>query len=349
MLIKTDVQSVCEVFYLDKMTDVANALPLFNGIKIAIFASSSIGESVIFELAQSLKKRGAEVFINTIKDGELCKTIENATALALFLEENGFTRKDAVLNVGGGTVCDSGGFTASIYKRGIRFYNFPTTVLCAVDACIGGKTAVDCGGVKNLLGTFCQPNGAFIVKELLPCDNLELIEAGKSEIVKYAVLDREFLRYLQALPDGNVGDFLFEIIEKCLDIKKRYVQADLRDEGVRHALNLGHTAAHAAESKYKYAVSHAEAVKLGLLAETALSYKIGAIGEERYAELCALYLKFFNRSSYELEDLLELIPFALHDKKNEGGKIAFVLPSDDGCEKREFTVEELIKTIKNAD
>lgn len=347
MQIKTTENS-CDVLFFDVLSSAVRALPLSSGKRVALFVSEKADGAAVREAARQIEESGAQAFVKTIRDGECCKTVENATALAIYLDENGFTRNDIIVNVGGGTVCDLGGFVASIYKRGVRFYNLPTTVLCAVDACVGGKTAVDAGGVKNLLGTFFQPSGAFVVKELIPQENSELINAGKSEIVKYAILDEEFFNYLQRLSEDVFDGVLFDVIEKCLNIKKRYVEADERDEGARRALNLGHTVAHAIESRNGYAVCHADAVKTGLLAETELALKIGAINCERYKSICALYEKYFNRSHYDLKQLIELIPFTVHDKKNSDGKIKFVLPSGSTVEEFGFTAEQLKKIAESA-
>lgn len=347
MQIKT-ADNLCDVLFFGDVSSAVRALPLSLGKKVALLVSEKIDGAVIFRAARQIEECGAQAFVKTIADGERCKTVENATALALYLDENGFTRKDIIVNVGGGTVCDLGGFVASIYKRGVRFYNLPTTLLCAVDACIGGKTAVDAGGVKNLLGTFFQPSGAFVVKELIPQENFELINAGKSEIVKYALLDEEFFDYLQGLSGDLFDGVLFEVIEKCLNIKKKYVEADEHDEGARHALNLGHTVAHAIEAKNGYATCHADAVKTGLLAETELALKIGAINLERYKSICALYEKYFGLSHYNLKKLTALIPLAVHDKKNSDGKIKFILPSGSSVEEFGFTAEQLIKIAESA-
>ena len=234
-----------------------------------------------------------------------------------------------ILNLGGGTVCDLGGFVASIYKRGILYYNIPTTLLCAVDACIGGKTAVDCNGKKNHWGTFYQPEKVCIIGDIIKSLPNELIDAGKSEIVKYAVIDEDFYEYLSELPIENFTTELTTIIQKCLRIKGRFVEFDERDRGARHALNAGHTIAHAIEAQSGFSIDHATAVMLGLITETNIAYKSGFIGQNRFERLTKLYRKYFgDYAELSLDEIENLIPFMQSDKKNQNGKICFVLPCE---------------------
>ena len=146
---KTIENKFTEVSFTDDFPDLRAFAGDFSGKKIAIFASENLPESDAGEIKATLKKAGGNVFFVPVGDGENCKTVENAEKLSIELDELGFSRTDVIVNLGGGTVCDLGGFVASVYKRGLDYYNVPTTLLCAVDACIGGKTAVDFGGRKN--------------------------------------------------------------------------------------------------------------------------------------------------------------------------------------------------------
>lgn len=315
-----------DIIYINEFSQIKNAFVGFKNKKIAIISPVGLYKTAE-RLLSVIKDCGAEVFIYKIRDGENCKTIENAINISDFLDENGFSRSDVIVNIGGGTVCDLGGFVASIYKRGVQYINIPTTLLCAVDACIGGKTAVDCNGKKNSWGTFYQPSYVIIIGEILNKLSPELIEAGLSEIVKYAVIDAEFCDYLSALSQDEFKAELLGIVKKCIDIKGRYVELDEKDKNVRHALNAGHTVAHAIETQSGFSVDHATAVMIGLITETEISHKLNYIDFEQYDKLTALYAKYFGEYvKLDGEEFQMLVPFMQSDKKNENNKICFVLP-----------------------
>ena len=316
------------VVFVDKISQTGETCAELNDKKVAVLAPESQNKNTT-ALLNALKNSGATAYVYKLPDGEECKTIENALKLSAFLDENLFGRSDAIMNFGGGTICDLGGFVASIYKRGILCYNVPTTLLCAVDACIGGKTAVDCNGKKNHWGTFYQPAKVCVIGEIINNLPSELIDAGKSEIVKYAVIDEEFYDYLSELKVENFATELTAIIQKCLQIKGRFVELDERDQGVRHALNAGHTIAHAIEAQSDFSVDHATAVMLGLITETNIAYKSGIIGQNRFERLTKLYRKYFgDYAELGLDETENLIPFMQSDKKNQNGKICFVLPCE---------------------
>lgn len=316
------------VMFVDKISQTGETCAELSGKKVAVLAPESQSKNAA-ALINALKNGGAAAYLYKLPDGEECKTIENALKVSVFLDENMFGRSDMILNLGGGTVCDLGGFVASIYKRGILYYNIPTTLLCAVDACIGGKTAVDCNGKKNHWGTFYQPEKVCIIGDIIKSLPNELIDAGKSEIVKYAVIDEDFYEYLSELPIENFTTELTTIIKKCLRIKGRFVELDERDRGARHALNAGHTIAHAIEAQSGFSIDHATAVMLGLITETNIAYKSGFIGQNRFERLTKLYRKYFgDYAELSLDETENLIPFMQSDKKNRNGKICFVLPCE---------------------
>ena len=317
-----------DVVFIDNVSQISEECAELSGKKVAVLAPESQSKNAA-ALINALKNGGAAAYLYKLPDGEECKNIESALKLSAFLDENMFGRSDMILNFGGGTVCDLGGFVASIYKRGILYYNIPTTLLCAVDACIGGKTAVDCNGKKNHWGTFYQPEKVCIIGDIIKSLPDELIDAGKSEIVKYAVIDEDFYEYLSELPIENFTTELTTIIQKCLRIKGRFVELDERDRGARHALNAGHTIAHAIEAQSGFSIDHATAVMLGLITETNIAYKSGFIGQNRFERVTKLYRKYFgDYAELSLDEIENLIPFMQSDKKNRNGKICFVLPCE---------------------
>ena len=202
------------------------------------------------EVREALK--GYEITETSYGEGENVKTAENLLALCKLLCDNEFTRGDALIAVGGGAVSDLVGFAASLYKRGIKYLNCPTTLLSAIDASVGGKTAVDFGGGKNVLGEFYAPAAVYVslsaVKSLPEKD----IRSGKGEVAKYALLSAK-------ISEAEVaGEITEELIYKCLLVKKKYVEKDEYDLKDRKILNLGHTAGHAIEAESGFTLSHGE-------------------------------------------------------------------------------------------
>ena len=334
-----------QLFFIKSIADITSG-DIKKQSKVLILISEKIDGEIADAVEKAVSAAGSVPFVFRLQDGEKCKTIDNALKISAFLSDNGFTVNDVIINIGGGTVCDLGGFVASVYKRGIKYFNLPTTLLCAVDACFGGKTAIDCGGIKNLWGTFYQPAKVFIVSDIIENLPESLIKAGMSEIVKYAVIDGEFFDYLTALPIDLFNAKLSEITQKCLEIKAKIVVQDEKDKDIRHALNCGHTVAHAVEIKSGYNVSHADAVSLGLISETEIAYKVGLISEQRYHALNVLYGKYFgDHATLSGKDLSELIPHMSNDKKNQSNKICFVLPCENSVKAVYYTEKEILKVI----
>lgn len=184
----------------------------------------------------------------TIPQGEQSKCMETYALLLETLVKNDFTRTDCVVAVGGGVVGDLAGFAASTYMRGVDFYNVPTTVLSQVDSSIGGKTAIDFMGLKNIVGAFYPPKRVLIDPDTLTTLPARQIANGLAESVKMALTsDAELFALLETgdLQDAAVLD---EVIARSLAIKKQVVEQDERESGVRKILNFGHTLAHAWES-----------------------------------------------------------------------------------------------------
>ncbi len=205
--------------------------------------------------------------------GEAHKSMETLQGLLALLLKNGFDRGDALVAVGGGVVSDLCGFAAAIYMRGIDFYNVPTTLLSAVDASVGGKTAVDFGGYKNMIGAFWQPRAVIIDPETLRTLPRRRISDGLAEVIKMALScdaalfeTLESTALLPACAGGEVPAALDDIIARALAIKSDVVERDVREGGLRRVLNFGHTAGHAIESCVGLGtLYHGECVALGML------------------------------------------------------------------------------------
>ncbi|MGN1062313.1 MAG: 3-dehydroquinate synthase family protein, partial [Candidatus Scatosoma sp.] len=204
----------------------------------------------------------------TLPQGEQSKSFENYALLLRTLTEHGFTRHDKAVAVGGGVVGDLCGFAAATYMRGIAFYNVPTTFLSQVDSSIGGKTAIDFCGVKNVVGAFYPPAAVIADPDVLKTLSPRQLHAGVAESVKMAVTgDGELFALLEesALSPETFDKNAEKIIIGSLQIKKSVVESDPEEKGLRKVLNFGHTAGHAIESEYGGKLLHGECVALGML------------------------------------------------------------------------------------
>lgn len=202
----------------------------------------------------------------TVPQGEGSKSFATWEELLMTMLKQGFTRTDCVVAVGGGVVGDLAGFVAASYMRGVDFYNIPTTVLSQVDSSIGGKTALDMGGIKNIVGAFYPPKKVLIDTELLATLPERQIGAGLAEAVKMALTFDAPLFEAMERGEPRDGDLLSKVIEGSLRIKKRVVEADEKEAGLRKVLNFGHTLGHGIEScEGLHGLYHGECVALGML------------------------------------------------------------------------------------
>ncbi len=310
--------------------------------KVALVYSKNLGEKAEKNLFAALNE--CNLYSFKLSDGEATKNVEWACLITEFLAVNGFNRGDVIVAAGGGTVCDLCGFIASVYMRGIKYVNVPTTLLCAVDACIGGKTAVDIPHVKNGWGTFYQPALTAVDVDIIAETSGDAFYGGVSEIVKYGVLNPEFFDYLDNFTCADdLRLDLENVIYKCLKIKADFVSSDVCDFGIRKKLNAGHTVAHAIEQASGYKITHGEAVAKGLFSESAAAYIIGELSESAFNRIVSA-LKRLVKGFCPQRGVSELIPFMRLDKKNETGSIAFALPTNSGVQIFNFS-EQRLKTI----
>lgn len=200
--------------------------------------------------------------IFTVPEGESNKSLTQFEAILSAMLKNGFSRTDAVAAVGGGMAGDIAGFAAASFMRGVDFYNIPTTLLSQVDSSIGGKTGINLGGTKNIVGAFYQPKRVLIDPDLLGTLSSRLFSEGLAEVIKMALTSD--VELFELIERGNVHENITHIIEHSLMIKKRFVEEDEREQGVRKMLNFGHTIGHAIEA-LSPDLYHGECVALGML------------------------------------------------------------------------------------
>ena len=215
------------------------------------------------QYAQCVAKQCRDAHVITVAEGEGSKSLATLEVLLNAMLQNGFTRTDCVVAVGGGVVGDLSGFAASTFMRGIDFYNIPTTLLSQVDSSIGGKVAVNFGGVKNIVGAFYQPKAVIVDPEVLKTLPYRQIANGLAEALKMALTsDRELFEIFER---GQAIQNLDTVIERSLRIKKAVVEEDEKESGVRRILNFGHTLGHGIEGESFDKLYHGECVALGMI------------------------------------------------------------------------------------
>ena len=255
-----------------------------------------------------------------IPSGDTSKTLATAADVWQSLVDSGATRRSLVINIGGGVVTDLGAFCAATFKRGIPFINVPTTLLGAVDAAVGGKTGVNFHSLKNEIGVFRQAEAVVISTcffSTLP--DRELL-SGYAELIKHGLLDSPqlFADTLAIHPSG-LSDLL-PLLRRSIEVKQAIVQADPTEQGIRRALNLGHTAGHAFETHAMLAgrpVPHGYAVAWGLVVSLVLSRMLLGLGSDTLQLLSHRVRDLYGAPSISCDDYPDLLSLMSHDKKND--------------------------------
>lgn len=261
---------------------------------------------------KTLAKQCEDSYVFTFKHGEESKNINTYQEIISFMISNNFTRGDLIIALGGGVVGDLAAFVASTFNRGIKFVNIPTTLLSQVDSSIGGKTAIDYDGIKNVIGTFYPPSLVLIDPSTLNTLEKRQFNAGLVEAIKMAATSNETLFKLIENSTDIYKD-IQEIIYQALLIKKQVVEEDEKEKGLRKILNFGHTIGHAIEATSDYL--HGECVGLGML------YMASNEVKERLVKLLGKY-NLPTKVDVNNDKLFSLI---LHDKKRSGKNIDIVL------------------------
>ncbi len=269
-------------------------------------------EGVPPEYAEAVAKQCGEPHILTVPQGEGSKSFPVLETVLEKMLDSGFNRGDCVVSVGGGVITDLGGFAASVYMRGIDCYGVPTTVLADVDASVGGKTAVNFRGVKNIVGAFYQPKAVLIDPETLKTLPKRQVRNGLAEALKMAVtLDGElFGQFEKGSPDPD----LEEIIIRSVLLKRNIVEQDEKESDLRRVLNFGHTIGHGIESAAKGELLHGESVALGM---------IPMCSEPLRSRLKAILDRMGFQTEIDL-DPEEVYAAVIHDKKSRFDGIGVV-------------------------
>ena len=320
-ILQFDAESGCSFFILVDENTHQNCLPqLITNIEALISAE-----------------------IIEIDSGEENKTLETCIQLWETLTELGADRHSVLINLGGGVITDMGGFVAATYKRGIRFYNIPTTLLAQVDASTGSKTGVDLGGLKNQVGVFADPQAVYINPGFLRTLPNEQLQSGFGEIIKHALIaDKSYWTLIKRAFYYEVENW-GNLIKPSLNIKSSIVIKDPTERGPRKLLNFGHTIGHALET---YALEnnrpllHGQAVAMGMLAEAWLSTQLTGLSEDEFKEIQIVILSNFDVFQFEESNFERIIELMGHDKKNVSGQIRLTLLNQIGKGVYDITCDE---------
>jgi len=282
-----------------------------------------------------------EAAIIEVKHGESAKSLEFCAHILQTFIEHKADKNCLVVNLGGGVISDLGGFNASIYKRGIDYINIPTSLLAMADASIGGKTGIDFGGIKNVVGTFSKPKSVFIFPGFLKTLSARHYKNGLAEVFKIAlVADKSLWNELKV----NVPKIdPVKLIINSVTLKNKIVEKDPHDRGVRKILNFGHTIGHALESLFLGSVAellHGEAIVIGMIVESHLALQKKTISKSVFKEISSVLFSVFAPPQLPQFSKKSLFDLMANDKKNLGSKCRFSLPDKIGSCKYDVEITE---------
>lgn len=304
------------------------ARDIVKGDNVVVVTDENVEKHYLARAVSSLEEAGLVADTFVVAPGEESKSGEVYLKLMNFLAQIPLTRSDALVALGGGVVGDLTGFAAATFLRGIKVIQVPTSLLAAVDSSVGGKTAINIPAGKNLVGAFHQP--AYVLQDSSLLETLEpdVFKDGMAEVIKYGIIEDKVL--FNILMDKTAPQTrLDEIIERCVASKRRFVEEDEFDKGVRQLLNFGHTIGHAIEILSGFEISHGFAVAKGMAKIAEISAKQGWCSQECADEIIAI----LNLYEYDLSipySNEELCRIMKADKKRKGHVIDLVVPTEVG-------------------
>ena len=301
--------------------------------KCLIVVDNNISNRIISKIKKTFKR--TNIFVHKFKASEINKNINSINKILNILFIKNFSREDCLISIGGGITGDISAYAASIFKRGLKFINVPTTLLSQVDSSIGGKTGINTKFGKNLIGSFYQPNLVISDIQFLKTLPKREIICGYGEILKHSLIaNKSFFNYLNK-NNKKILNLTSPFIEKAIyescKIKKNIVEKDEKEKGLRKTLNFGHTFAHAYEASLSYSkrLNHGEAVILGIKTALNFSKRKNLLQEKDYISI----INHINNSNlpssikkfFKIKHLNKILYFMLKDKKNNSDKISLVL------------------------
>ena len=333
--IKTKTQEYPIIIGSDLVSNISKITKDYsiNFKQCLLIVDDNISKKVVSKIKKSLNKKN--IYVYFFKANEKNKNQNNVNKILDILLNKNFSREDCLISVGGGITGDISGFAASLFKRGLKFINIPTTLLSQVDSSIGGKTGVNTKYGKNLIGSFYQPNLVISDIQLLKTLPKREIICGYGEILKHSLIaNKDFYNFLKK-NNSKVFNLSSPFIEKAIyescKIKKNVVEKDEKEKGLRKILNFGHTFAHAYEASLGFSkkLNHGEAVILGMKTALNFSLKKNLLNKNDYNSI----INHINNSNlpssinkfFKTKDLNKILSFMLKDKKNNSDKINLVL------------------------
>ncbi len=333
MEVKVTASKNYSVVIKDEINSLKNYLEGFTGERVAIISDNKVDSLYFGVLDEFFQNK--RIFNFVFKAGEDSKNIVTYLEALNFLAKNNFQRDDLVVAFGGGVTSDLAGFVSATYMRGIKFIIVPTTLLSAVDASVGGKTAINLDYGKNLAGAFYQPSLVYINVEFLKTLNDREMLSGMGEVIKYAFISGELTK--EDIEKGITK----ELIYKCVKIKAQIVAEDEKEGGLRKLLNFGHTVGHAIEKASGYLLSHGECVLIGIKKAIEISKAINGLTEENAQRA----MEILSLSSSKLSvsfDKDELFKYIASDKKGRGDRVDFILLNNNlQCEIKSVDLKEI--------
>lgn len=287
--------------------------------KIYILADTVTAQKCLPLLEGAENVAEAETIV--VANGDANKSLEALASVWTRLSESGATRSSLLINLGGGMITDLGGFAAATFKRGIRCINIPTTLLGAVDAAVGGKTGINFAGLKNEVGCFRAAEAVVISSEFYSTLPSTELLSGYGEVLKHALIDSpEALREALSIAPAEASPAeIAPILRTSVQVKQRIVEEDPFEHGIRRALNLGHTAAHAFESlamSKGRSLPHGIAVAHGLVVDLVLSHMALGFDSKCLHAVAAFVKSNYPAPAFDCKDYPALIAYMRHDKKN---------------------------------
>ncbi|MGI6031709.1 MAG: 3-dehydroquinate synthase [Eubacteriales bacterium] len=315
--------------------------------RVCVVTDSHVAPLYLERVEVGFRQAGAQVGHHILPAGEEHKQLSSVEAIYQTLHQQGLTRSDLVVALGGGVVGDITGFAAGTYLRGVKLIQVPTTLLAQVDSSVGGKCGVDLPQGKNLVGMFNQPHQVYIDTEVLDTLPEGIFADGMAEVIKYGCIWDASL--LELTKGGQARRHMEELVTRCVDCKRQVVEQDENDTGLRMILNFGHTVGHGVEKVAQFTqVTHGQGVAIGMVAAMKLGETAGITPSGLHRQL-ADWLEEYGLPTqlpYSVEQVFEAM---LSDKKKQGDAIRFVFAEKPGqvCV-RPVPVEELRRLMHQA-
>ena len=311
--------------------DIAIAISECEHDKVFVLVDETTEKTCWPLINRFLSLRNAQLIV--IGSTDVHKNLETLSLVWKSLGEGGATRHSCLINLGGGMVTDLGGFAAATFKRGIDFINIPTTLLAMVDASVGGKTGINFNGLKNEIGAFRDAHCVILNTTFLKTLDADNIRSGYAEMLKHGLISTERMWAelvsfpLAELPNSQYLSQLQRMVADSVKVKEHVVNVDPRENGIRKALNFGHTFGHAFESwalKHN-PILHGYAVAFGMVCELYLSAIKTNFPSDKMRQTVAFIKENYGTLNITCDDYEELIELMTHDKKNKAGVINFTL------------------------